>query len=248
MMSSNVFLNGGRALINLFNNYCFNPNQMNKRRKIFEFVFVPAFTFLPSMAYAILLFVKGTEHVIYEDLSSSYIFSIVYGFAAIALIQHVLHKRSEGLRDLGLYFSWKQLLEGILLLVAANAMVNAFEIGLLKLLPAADLESKNIDFLPKKISFTFCMFLLVNVFNEELIARAFIIREMFSLTGSKVAAVSTCVIFQVLYHLYQGLIPALIIGLVFLIFSVFYVKAGRILPAIVAHICLDIIAVLVRQH
>lgn len=221
---------------------------MNKRRQIFELVFVPAFAFLPSMVYSILLFAKGTEHVVYEDVSSSYIFSIVYGFAAIALVQHVLHKRNEGLRNLGLYFNWKQLPEGILLLVAVYAIVNAFEIGLIKLFPAADLESKNIDFLPKEFSFTFCIFLLVNVLNEELIARAFIIKEMFSLTGSKVSAISTCVIFQVLYHLYQGLIPALIIGIVFLIFSVFYIKAGRILPVIVAHLCMDIIAVWIRQR
>ena len=90
------------------------------------------------------------------------------------------------------------------------------------------------------------LFLVLNPFCEELIVRGFLMREMFSLTGSKTVAVVVSVLFQTSYHLYQGVVPALLTALIFLLFSMFYIKTGNLTSVIVAHLVMDL-AILVRS-
>jgi membrane protease YdiL (CAAX protease family) len=70
------------------------------------------------------------------------------------------------------------------------------------------------------------------------------ITETTFLIGEKDAAVLLSVILQTSYHLYQGLLPALVLGVVFLIFSLYFAKRGRILPVVLAHLYMDVIAFL----
>ena len=63
--------------------------------------------------------------------------------------------------------------------------------------------------------------------------------ETLALTGSSVLAIIFSVLLQTSYHLYQGLPYALGVGLMFLIFSLYYAHTHRILPLIVAHFMLD---------
>jgi membrane protease YdiL (CAAX protease family) len=222
-----------------------------RRRQIFELIFVPAFAFLPSLFYAVELFIKGTEHVNYSDVSSSILFALIYECLALSLLYYVLYKRDEGFSNLGLNFSWKQLFAGIVLAIVVYVFTYVFEWILINALPPTYLKylhPKNTDFIPANFSLLFFVFLLINAFTEETIVRGFIIRETVSLTHSKTLAVFVSVLFQMSYHLYQGLLPALIVGFVFLVYSIYYVRTGRLAPVIIAHIIMDILAISTIKH
>jgi membrane protease YdiL (CAAX protease family) len=224
---------------------------ITQKRQIFELIFVPAFAFLPSLILSIGLLIKGTEHINYSDASSSIFFTLIYECAALSLLYYVLYKRNENFTDLGLSFTWGQLQTGIILAVAVLIVTYIVEWILIKSLPPAFwkyLHPKNTDFIPLNFSLLFSAFLLINAFTEEAIVRAFIIRETISLTNNKTAAIFISVLFQASYHLYQGILPALIVPLVFLMYSIYYVKTGKLTPVIVAHIIMDIIAVLSMKH
>jgi membrane protease YdiL (CAAX protease family) len=49
---------------------------------------------------------------------------------------------------------------------------------------------------------------------------------------------------QTLYHLYQGIPAAIALGAMFLILSAYFVKYGRVLPVILAHLYFDVLALL----
>jgi len=97
------------------------------------------------------------------------------------------------------------------------------------------------------------LFTAINPVFEELIVRAFLISEATLLTGSAGLAVILSVLLQTSYHLYQGIPNAIGDGLIFLVFSLYYVKTRRLWPVILAHLWLDLYAVIfyhlhVRPH
>jgi membrane protease YdiL (CAAX protease family) len=82
----------------------------------------------------------------------------------------------------------------------------------------------------------------LNPFHEELLVRAFLITEVEGLYCSTTLAVTLSVALQTSYHLYQGLPAALIHIPTFLMFSWYYVRTRRILPVIIAHLIMDVLA------
>ena len=91
-----------------------------------------------------------------------------------------------------------------------------------------------------------CQFL--NPFYEELIVRAYLLTEVRQLTGSATKAVILSTVLQTSYHLYQGGPSALSWGIIFLLFSIYYAKTGRIAPIILAHLYMDVIATMMYYH
>jgi membrane protease YdiL (CAAX protease family) len=86
------------------------------------------------------------------------------------------------------------------------------------------------------------LYLVLNSFHEELLVRAFLISETEWICGSTAAAISASVTLQTSYHLYQGLPAALSHIPAFLLFSLYYVRKRRILPIILAHMFMDVLA------
>jgi membrane protease YdiL (CAAX protease family) len=87
-------------------------------------------------------------------------------------------------------------------------------------------------------------FSLLNPFFEELIVRAYVMAEVFDLTGSLALAVILSVVVQVSYHLYYGWVGAIALSFQFALFALYYAHSRRILPVIVAHGFFDIYALL----
>ena len=83
-------------------------------------------------------------------------------------------------------------------------------------------------------------FMCVNPFFEELIVRAYTMSEVIDLGGSRTLAVIISVAVQMSYHLYQGLASVLSLTFLFAVFSIHYVRTRRIVPVILAHLCLDL--------
>lgn len=97
-----------------------------------------------------------------------------------------------------------------------------------------------------KISFLSIAFTCLNPFFEELIVRAYTMSEVISLGGGRTLAVLVSVIIQISYHLYQGLVHVLALIVIFTIFSIYFARTKKIMPIILAHLCLDWIGLLSR--
>jgi membrane protease YdiL (CAAX protease family) len=92
------------------------------------------------------------------------------------------------------------------------------------------------------ISIWTVLFVLLNPFHEELIVRGFLITEMEHFYNNTALAIFVSVLIQSSYHLYQGLAAALLHASTFLLFSIYFVRARRILPVVLAHLFLDVSA------
>lgn len=88
------------------------------------------------------------------------------------------------------------------------------------------------------------VFICLNPFFEELIVRAYTMSEVMNLGGSRGLAVIVSVVAQMSYHLYQGLASAMALTFLFTAFSIYYVRARRIVPVILAHLCLDLFSLI----
>jgi membrane protease YdiL (CAAX protease family) len=94
------------------------------------------------------------------------------------------------------------------------------------------------------ISFLSIAFICLNPFFEELIVRAYTMSEVMNLGGSRGLAVIVSVVAQMSYHLYQGLASAMVLTFLFTAFSIYYARTRRIVPVILAHLCLDLFSLL----
>ena len=86
-------------------------------------------------------------------------------------------------------------------------------------------------------------FLCLNPFFEELIVRGYLMSETIDLGCSGVLAVLASIVLQTSYHLYQGFANAFVVTITFAVFSVYFWKTRRITPVILAHLCVDVYAI-----
>jgi len=57
-------------------------------------------------------------------------------------------------------------------------------------------------------------------------------------------AIVISVAIQMSYHLYQGLAHAIVLTVVFAIFSIYYAQTRRIAPVVLAHLFMDVLALI----
>ena len=86
------------------------------------------------------------------------------------------------------------------------------------------------------------IFVVINPVFEEMIVRAYTMTETIALTGSPVLAIVISVVVQMSYHVYQGLVRCIALTITFLVFSIYFALRRRIVPVVLAHFCLDAIA------
>jgi membrane protease YdiL (CAAX protease family) len=77
--------------------------------------------------------------------------------------------------------------------------------------------------------------------------RGFLMTEVAALAGMPAAVVASTLV-QTSYHLYQGVPNAIVVGSMFLVFSLYYAQTRRLLPVIVAHTLQDVLALAFYLH
>ncbi|HSS99016.1 MAG TPA: CPBP family intramembrane glutamic endopeptidase [Terriglobales bacterium] len=179
------------------------------------------------------------------------IFRIVHELASLALLAWVLRKQGKRFTDIRFFLppTLADIGHSILLFVGA-VIGNGWVYLTLRFIVhfvtghpvhrtwniSASLFGSTITVLP----FLFCF---INPFVEELIVRGFFIIEVESIYGSTRLAAFASVIFQASYHLYQGLLSALSLSASFTLFTVYFIRKRRILPVVLAHLYMDLLAV-----
>jgi membrane protease YdiL (CAAX protease family) len=139
------------------------------------------------------------------------------------------------LRALGLYIT--AIAIAVCILLPFQYICRAYTGHFLSAKPLHPLFGFGITFL--SVAFTF-----LNPFFEELIVRAYTMSEVINLGGSRTLAVIVSVTIQISYHLYQGLFNVLALTITFTLFAVYYARTRRIMPVILAHLCSDLLGLL----
>lgn len=167
----------------------------------------------------------------------------------LGLLWYVLSRRGQSFFDLGLKWSWKDLLWSFFLVFVGSVAYRT----MYDVLWSSRLTTSNHHYLYVSVGYhlfgggiflaTFLIQFL-NPFFEELTVRAYLMTEIKYFTNSSAWAIIISTVLQSSYHLYQGIPSALSHTGTFLIFSIYYAKTGRITPIILAHLYMDVGATL----
>jgi membrane protease YdiL (CAAX protease family) len=218
-----------------------------KRLRALELGLVLLVVFSQLVAISVFAVLTGTTNLYGSSPGHAFtLVGILMELGGLALLGYVLFRQGRSFANLGLGFSWKDIPRSVLVIILGYVafIIWWIAIGLTYRLTGHALNSTphNVDFLSSMLSVWGILFLILNPFFEELIARAYVISEIQFLTGSSTLAVLFSVLLQSSYHLYQGVIPALLTTSLFTVFSLYYVKTKRIMPVIFAHMFFDFLA------
>jgi membrane protease YdiL (CAAX protease family) len=206
---------------------------------------VLAVAFLPSMLGSVY---GGHQQWVasYSDAQFryGYLNRLLMQLTSLALLVYVMTQNRQKLSDFGLTFRAEEIIYGLFLWIITRI---CYQFASPILLSVSELLGwqRTAPFVPQLrvgLSFVVYCFVLVNPVFEEMIVRAFVISETIALTESSTLAVLLSTLIQTSYHIYQGLPYALSVGIIFLIYSLYYVRTRRIVPIIVAHFIADLVA------
>ena len=177
--------------------------------------------------------------------------SLVQELLAIALLAYVLFRQGRSIHDLGLTFSWRDIPRSVLLMLVVQVTYYSWYLAIyygnyLATGRTMTLSKDPHPVIDMGVTGTTLLFLVVNAFYEELIVRAYTMSELKFLTGSQPIAIAGSVLLQLLYHLYQGVGVAIAGSAGFFVFSLYYGKRRCITPIILAHLYIDMVALVLR--
>ncbi|CAN7433226.1 CPBP family intramembrane glutamic endopeptidase [Paenibacillus sp. LjRoot56] len=213
---------------------------MRSEAKIRTLALVAVFliSIFPLVVNSLYLFL--TDKVSENSSDLQFISSIIWEIVSLGVLYLVLKKQGRDYTDIGFEFRKTDILHGIFLFFGIYILY----VIALAISPNFGQTPKNIDFLKTNVSIFYLLFIIINPFFEELIVRAYAITEAKYLLKNEEISVLISTVIQTSYHLYQGLIPALYAGLMFFVFSIYFVKSRRIVPVILVHLFFDFIAMI----
>ncbi len=168
--------------------------------------------------------------------------------ASLGLLSYVLGRTSRGVQDLGLRWTSRDVAVALPL---ALGSVLAFRLAFPMALGVAEMAAGRPAQLPDignyligtSVSMATVLDQVVNGVFEELIVRGYLMTEVRRITGSMIFAILCSVAVQCSYHLYQGGPRAFAHIGGFMVFACYYAKTNRLLPPVLAHIAMDLAAV-----
>jgi membrane protease YdiL (CAAX protease family) len=168
---------------------------------------------------------------------------IAFALAPVALVWYLLVRSGEGLRSIGVDLSQpvRDLLRGagLAAVVGGIGLVGylvAYQSGVNLAVVAQDLPDEWWRW-PVLIGAA-----MQNSIVEEVIVIGFVMRRLTQIGWGPWATIGTSAVVRASYHLYQGiggLLGNLVMGV---LFGWLFVRWGRVLPLIVAHALIDIVA------
>ncbi|HEY1502337.1 MAG TPA: CPBP family intramembrane glutamic endopeptidase [Acidobacteriaceae bacterium] len=171
--------------------------------------------------------------------------------AGVAVLVYVLRKRNASIDELTRRPEWQDIPRALMLYIgtciaaaAAWYPINFVSYVAVGHYPA---HAQVGQLLGMQATVIWLVFQFVNPWYEELIVRGFLMTELSALTGVRTAVIASTLV-QVSYHLYQGWMNATAVGVIFLIFSIYYARTRRLLPIIIAHTLQDVLALMFYLH
>lgn len=177
--------------------------------------------------------------------SSQWLYSLIHESTGLGLCAYLLHKQGRSFRQLGLNFRPLDLVVAPGLMVAGllctmTVIYGLYFSGHYSATAQAGQAAAVAQVAGSGLGWGMVIFTVVNGFFEELIVRAYLMTDVWFLTGKTALAVVASAVFQGVYHLYQGWQAALAVTVGFLVFSLFYARTRRVTPIILAHVLWDL--------
>jgi membrane protease YdiL (CAAX protease family) len=218
----------------------------DKRLRWFELCLVLLTACVPAFVNSLEFYLHGRD-ILPLIQRSNWDTRILVEITGLMLLGYVLLRRKRSFRDIGLRWSMRDLGIGVLVTIAAYvAYVIGYYLIHFALHPwfSSTQQGQTAHDLYAHPSAMSIFLVLLNPFFEELIVRAYLMTEIAELTRSWVLAAAVSTIVQASYHLYYGWMGMLSLSFQFLIFSIYYAKARKALPVIVAHGIFDLVALI----
>jgi membrane protease YdiL (CAAX protease family) len=211
--------------------------------RLFQLYLVLAIGFVIPVVKSLSIFL-GTWHP-GPATSHRFVGGITFELIGLLCLYLVLRDQKRRFRDIGLFPNVRltDVAHSFALFFAALFSSGIFYVVLLSILGIGRQQSFDRSMIfGTTLSVLPVVYALLNPFFEELLVRAFLISEIEAIYRSTALAVCVSVGLQTSYHLYQGL-PAMLSHVpTFLLFSLYFVRARRILPVILAHMFMDLYA------
>lgn len=221
------------------------PRRINQRtQRWIELMLVLGVAFASSIfvSIQILMGARGSSNGGFDWADS-----ILHELIALSLLGYLLNRRGIRFADLGLRWSFRDVVRGIPLAIAAYAAYYLGGAALRwihwELIPVVGGKATAREVFGHATGMAIVA-MLVNPFYEELIVRAYLMTEIRELTGSWKLAILASFAVQTSYHLYYGWVEALSMGCLFLVYSVYYARTRRATPIVAAHGILDLVSLI----
>lgn len=106
------------------------------------------------------------------------------------------------------------------------------------------LQSQNVEGMKVRLTPLYALAMLLNPLCEEAYLRGFLQTRLKNKGWWAPNAVFLSVLAQTSYHIYQGIPACISLAAIFLTFAHFYQRSGRLWPVVIAHLNLDLLAML----
>ena len=221
--------------------------QPNRQRRLFAMMVVLSVSILHFIVASFYYLFRGTANIDLNQLQQFRLLSaLVAESTSLLVLWYVISERGQGWSTIGWNPEWSDIWRGFVLLVAgflATILPNAFFQTAYRTYSGHYMAPKSLRaLLGFSISAVSIAFVVLNPFFEELIVRAYTMSEVMNLGGSRTLAVLVSVSLQMSYHFYQGIVRSIGVAAIFVVFSLYFAKTRRIAPVILAHFCLDALA------
>jgi len=214
----------------------------------FELLVTVGLMVIPALIRAVFHFLHP-EEPLFRPIYASWYFAgtIVFELLLIGLLWHIIRLNSEVLADFTQPFAGKDLLRGLGLSIWASMseygtrrFLWSLGVGVVE----AGKEPRAIEAFQVPLSAFYLLTMLVNPFFEEFLVRGFLQTRLRQAACSGLAVILVSTALQTSYHLYQGILFCLALAPGFLVFAVYYHTSRRLWPVVVAHLILDLVAML----
>jgi membrane protease YdiL (CAAX protease family) len=174
--------------------------------------------------------------------------ALIAELTSLLVLWFVLTEHKRTWREIGWQPRWRDVPHGVFLILASRGaarLVTMIVQGSFLRYTGHYLQARSIHGVTGAgISVFTIMFVFVNPLFEELIVRGYTMSEVTALGGSRNFAIFVSVLLQMSYHVYQGLLRAIGLTAVFLVFSIYFSRERRIIPIVIAHFWSDALALI----
>ena len=214
-----------------------------RQTRLVELVLVLGIAFSPSIFHSF----ASIQKELPAPSGEGFVYGISSQLISLAVLIYILQRQGRSLREIGPGFSLRDLPVSVVLFGVGYCSWR-FSYWVLayfyKEIVGSIYHPKAVSaaLFGVGLSVSSLIYTMVNPFKEELLARAYLMTEVNFITGSVWISVVVSVLFQTSYHFYQGVIPAISFIATFSLFAFYFAKTKRIMPIILAHLFLDLMA------
>ncbi len=203
-----------------------------------EFAVVIASAFGVSIAISLTAFVLALEFP-FSFTSKDLFATVTTELLTLAALACFLRLRGWRPSALGFHrLGWRDLRDSVVLFIAIYVLVSGLMSVASVLAPGASAHLTSALVLTNELSWSSIVAIsVVNPIFEEVFVCAFVLEALRQ--RGLATAVASSVAIRFIYHLYQGVIGALSVGLMGLAFAGYYWRYGRLWPVIIVHAAFD---------